>query len=177
MTIGRVLAAAVIFAGVALASAGPASAENVLSGLYSYQQAGQPAVTWTIYPTCVPAGCMLHVSSGPATGGTNGYGGDAHRVNDLWMFGWYDAAGLSCPDGSTGPVQYSYTFDDKTLTGTKTTMRPQTCGHEPAMTKEPFTLGFLRELDIPVEQYPYMCPTWPHCDYNTVIPGANYPGS
>jgi hypothetical protein len=173
MTIARVLAAAVVFAGLGLASASPASAQDPLSGLYTYQQAGQPPLTWTIYPTCVPAGCVLHLSSGPATGGANVYGGEAKLVNDRWMFGWDDPAGLSCPDGSKAPVRYAYTLDDKTLTGTKTTMHAQVCGMEPAMTREPFTLAFQRALDIPLELYPYMCPTWPNCNYDTVIPPAN----
>jgi hypothetical protein len=165
MLIARVLAATVVFAGVGLASAVPASAQDPMSGVYTYNQPGQPSQTWQIFPVCMPAGCMLKIASPEPTQG------DAKLVNDRWTFGVYQPNGFSCPDGSSVPVTVTYVWDDKTLTGTKSTMHSQACGSPAAFTRDPFTLSFQRPLDIPVEMYPLMCPTWPNCNYNTVIPG------
>ena len=54
MTVVRELAAAFVFACVALGFASPARAEQVMEGVYTYMQEGQPPATWTIYPICVP---------------------------------------------------------------------------------------------------------------------------
>lgn len=167
MRLTRALTAAVIFGGVAMASASPASAEEPLVGKYTYTKAGEPPVTWVIYPTCVPAGCVMHVAI--LEPGGNSYGGEARLVNDQWTFGANRANGLVCPDGSTAASSEMFTFDDATLTGTKTTMHAQACGMAPGMTKEPFALTYQAPLGIPVEEYPLQCPTWPQCDYSTTV--------
>ena len=67
-----VLAVATAFASVALGFAGPARADQVMQGVYTYTQ-GDVAREWTIYPICVPTvgdlrdnmelpvACRLHV--------------------------------------------------------------------------------------------------------------------
>ena len=170
MTIARVLAAVVAFAGAALATSGPASAQDPMSGVYTYDQPGRPAQTWMIYPTCLPAGCVLHMSMPDPAGGSAG--GDARLVNDRWNFGWKSQVGFTCADGTKVPATLTYVWDDKTLSGTKKTLHGQVCGLEPAMVQEPFTLAYQRPLDMPVELYPLQCPTWPNCNYDSVIPGT-----
>jgi hypothetical protein len=175
MTTTRGLAAAVLFAAVALGSAGPASAQDPMAGVYTYTQAGLSPSTWTVYPTCVPAGCVLHIEDttphkGPLSD-QPGFSGDARLVNDQWTMGINLPDGMSCPDGSTAANAYVYSFDDKTLRGTVTNLHGAVCGMQPGQSKQPFTLTYQSPLPIPVELYPLQCPTWPHCDYNTVIPG------
>jgi hypothetical protein len=179
VTIGRGLAAGVIFAGIALGSAGQASAEDPIAGIYTYTQAGLPPSTWSIYPTCVPAGCVLHIEDttphkGPLSD-QPGYSGDARLVNDRWTLGINNTGGITCPDGSTADYSNVYTFDEKTLSGTVTTLHGSVCGLQPAQNKQPFTLVYQSPLPIPVELYPLQCPTWPNCNYDTVIPGQLSP--
>jgi hypothetical protein len=173
--IARSLAAAVVFVGVALVSASPASAEEPMAGNYTYIQEGAPQYTWTILPTCVLAGCVLHVQGtlpghGPYSS-EPGYSGDAKLVNDRWTMGVNLTDGMKCPDGSTAPSSNVYTFDDATLTGTFTKMHGAVCGMQAGATKTPFSLVYKSPLPIPVELYPLQCPTFPNCAYNTEIPG------
>jgi hypothetical protein len=176
MTVARALTAAVVFVGVALASASPASAQDPMAGIYNYSQQGEPAYEWTIYPTCVPAGCALHVSSTVPGYGTlskyPGFSGDAKLVNDRWTLPVNIPEGLTCPDGSKKPLSELYMFDDKTLTGTRTSMHASVCGLQSSRSTQPFTLAYKSALPIPVELYPIGCPTWPNCNYDTVIPGT-----
>jgi hypothetical protein len=92
VTIIRVLAAAVMFACVALGFAGPTHADQVIEGVYNYTPQDGDSGSWEIWPSCVPVvgdlreplnlpvACRLHMS--PSTGLT---GGDAilgtHRRN------------------------------------------------------------------------------------------------
>ena len=162
--------AAAIFAAAAVGAASPAAAQDPMSGVYTYNQAGQPSQTWSIYPTCVPAGCTLHVSMPDPAGGSGG--GDARLVNDQWNFGAHSSVGMTCPDGSKGEATLNYIWDDATLTGTKKTIHGETCGMEPGMTSDPFTLTYVKPLGNSVELYPLQCPTWPNCSWNSVIPGT-----
>ena len=47
------LTAATMFAGAALGFAGPAGADQVMQGVYTYTQ-GDVVADWTIFPSCVP---------------------------------------------------------------------------------------------------------------------------
>jgi hypothetical protein len=161
MTIIRALSAAVIAVGVAVASANPASAAEPMQGIYTYTQAGLGAATWTIYPTCVPAGCTLHVvgetlDKGPESDSPP-YGGDARPVNGIWTLPVNKIDGWTCPDGSTAPSQDIYRFNDATLSGTHTVTHGQVCGQQPGLTKAPFTLAYQGPLPIPVNQDPLIC--------------------
>ena len=167
------LTAAVAFAGVALGTAGRASASDPMAGNYAYHQAGAPQYRWTIFPTCVLAGCTLHVDGslpgyGPASAG---FTGDAKLVNDQWTMNVTVPDGLKCGDGSSAALSQVYKFDDATLTGTVTNIHAAVCGQQPSMTKDPFTLTYESPLTPPVELYPQQCPTFPNCAYNTEIPG------
>jgi hypothetical protein len=148
--IARVLATPVFFVGLALGTAPPGAAAEPMQGVYTYAQAGMPPLTWTIVPTCVRAGCVLHVTSPE-------YAGDARPVSDLWTLVTTSLNGLKCPDGTAAPTMDTYTFDDATLAGTHTFTHDAVCGLQPDMTKEPFTLAFQSPLAMPVQLDPFSC--------------------
>ncbi|MBV8965002.1 MAG: hypothetical protein JO191_02385 [Mycobacteriaceae bacterium] len=158
MRITRVLVAAALATGVAMGGAAHATARPVeppMYGIYTYHQDGVPDETWTIYATCVEAGCELHVSSvvSPSLGPDSdspGYGGDARKVNGLWTWLIYKEKGATCPDGSKGPANYSYSWDQYTLAGTATVFITDACGMKPGMTKAPFTLTYKAPLPVPI---------------------------
>jgi hypothetical protein len=166
MTIARVLAVAAILTTSALGFAGPANAEQVMQGIYSYDQ-GDLHAEWTIYPSCVPTvgdlrenlelpvACRLHVA--PSSAKVSG--GDARLTGGRWAFSTNIKDGMTCPDGSRAPVQESYEFDDVTMTGTRSVSNNSVCGGQvPAkIVVSPFTLAFARPLPIPVQQYPLYC--------------------
>jgi hypothetical protein len=171
MTIARVLAvastAAVAFGGLALGTAEPAWADQVMEGIYSYDQ-GDVHAQWTIYPSCVPTvgdlrdnlelpvACRLHVGPAPSSLVS---GGDARLTGGLWEFSTNIKDGLTCPDGSTAPIQETYRFDDLTMTGTRSVINNNVCdGAVPAkIVNLPFTLALLGPLPIPVDRYPLYC--------------------
>jgi hypothetical protein len=165
MSTSRALAVATAFASVAIGFAGPAHADQMMQGIYTYTQGGLVA-EWTIYPSCVPVvgdlrenfevplGCRLHVAGSPV-GAVSG--GDARLTGDQWELTTSTKDGLQCPDGSTAPLQETYKFDGNTLTGTRSMIHNAVCGLQPAITNFPFTLAFSRPLPIPVEDYPLYC--------------------
>jgi hypothetical protein len=165
MRIARVLAAATMCAGAALGAAGPAGADQVMQGVYTYTQ-GDVVADWTIFPSCVPTvgdlrdnlelpvACRLHVTPTPAT---QVVGGDARLTGGVWQFTTARADGMTCPDGSTVPIQDSYEFDDVTMTGTRSVAHNAVCGLPAGITKYPFTLAYKGPLDMPVQQYPLYC--------------------
>ncbi len=159
MAVTRVLLGAVVALGVAVGAASSASARPVdepMYGVYTYHQDGAPDETWTLWPTCVVAGCVLHMSSivskslGPDSD-MPGYGGDARRVNGLWTWPVRKDKGMKCSDGSWAPVNYTYAWDQGTLAGTLTVLVPDgTCGMTAGASKHPFTLTYKEPLPIPV---------------------------
>ncbi len=167
MTITRVLAVAAVLTSSVLGFAGPANADQVMQGIYSYDQ-GDVHAEWTIYPSCVPTvgdlrdnlelpvACRLHVAPTPATLVS---GGDARLTGGLWMFSTNIKDGMTCPGGSTAPIQESYKFDDVSMTGTRSVSNSNVCGGEVAakVVNLPFTLAFARPLPIPVDRYPLYC--------------------
>jgi hypothetical protein len=158
VTIVRALFAAVFAMSVAVGTAGPTAAvpvEEPMYGIYTYHQEGWPEETWTIYATCVPAGCVLHVATlvSPNLGPNSdfpGYGGDARKVNGLWTLMLPKEKGAKCPDGSWASVNYTYAWDQATLAGTLTKMHGEVCGLQPAAEKVPFTLSYKEPLPIPI---------------------------
>jgi hypothetical protein len=140
MSITRTLAATFValiaFAAASMGVAGPAHADQLLEGIYNYQQDGIVPTTWTIYPSCVPTvgdlrdnlelpvACRLHVAPTPST---QVNGGDARLTGDKWMFSSTKLNGFSCPDGGTAPIQEVYTFDDATMTGTREVINNDVC--------------------------------------------------
>jgi hypothetical protein len=165
MTIARVLAAAAVFASVVLGFAGPARADQVMQGIYAYNQ-GDVHASWAIFPSCVPTvgdlranlelpvACRLHVAPTPST---QVAGGDARLTGGVWEFSTTVQDGLKCPDGTTAPIQEVYKFDDATMTGTRSTSHNDACGLPAGITNYPFTLAYTGPLAIPVQQYPLYC--------------------
>jgi hypothetical protein len=139
-----------------VATAAPASAvEEPMQGIYTYHQAGAPDETWAIYPTCVVAGCVLHVSTmvSPHLGPSSDmppYAQDAHKVAGLWTLLIKKDKGAKCADGSWAPINYTYAWDQSTLAGTLTTLNGEVCGIPPGAAKHPFTLTYTKPLPIPV---------------------------
>ncbi len=173
-TIVRVLGIAVVLAGAALGSAGPASADQTMQGKYTFNAPGLPPATWTIFPICVnvvgdlrvplelPVACTLHITSATDSRTTHdldslNWGGDARLTGGQWNLVTNKVDGFLCPDGTTAPTVDTYAFDDATLTGTHTSLHNAVCGGPAGMTKTPFTLAFDTPLSIPVEQYPLVC--------------------
>jgi hypothetical protein len=165
MTIARVLAVAAAFASVVLGFAIPARADQVMQGVYTYTQ-GDVVAEWTIYPSCVPTvgdlrnnldlpvACRLHVAAAPVNLVNSG---DARLTGGVWEYTTSVDDGVTCPDGSTAPIQETYEFDDLTMTGTRSVIQNDVCGLPASITNIPFTLAFNRALPIPVEQYPLYC--------------------
>ena len=166
-TIARALAA-VGLAGMALAGASPAQADDhkvpgVLEGVYTANIDGQGTSDWTIFPSCVPTvgdlreplyipvSCRLHVI--PA----GRQGADARMVGDRWTFQYNETDSKTCPDGSKAARTEIYSFDGKTLVGNLKVIHGEVCGEQPGMTNIPFTLAFKGPLPIPVDRYPLMC--------------------
>ena len=165
MPIARVLAAVAVFAGGVLGFAGPASADQVMQGVYTYTQ-GDLVAEWSIYPSCVPTvgdlranlelpvACRLHVAPIPATAVV---GGDARLTGGRWLYSTNVKDGMTCPDGTTAPVLETVKFDDLTMTGTRSVAHNAVCGLQPGIDRYPFTLAYEGPLNIPVEQYPLYC--------------------
>lgn len=166
MTIARMLAVAAVSITTTLGFAAPATAEQVLQGVYSYDQ-GDVHAEWTIYPSCVPTvgdlrdnlelpvACRLHVSpSSPKVSG-----GDARLTGGQWAFSTNIKEGFPCPDGGWAPIQETYKFDDVTMAGTRSVSNSAACNGTVGskIVVSPFTIAFSRPLPIPVDQYPLYC--------------------
>jgi hypothetical protein len=161
MRIARmVLAAVLALLGIGVISAGPAQARPVdppMYGIYTFHQDGAPDEIWTIYATCVVAGCVLHVSTmistslGPDSD-TPPFGGDARKAEGLWTMNVVKDKGIRCDDGSWSPTSVTYRWDQESLQGTMTDLiaPSNACGLQPSMTKKPFTLVYKEELPIPI---------------------------
>lgn len=150
--------------GLNLGFAGPAQAEPVMNGVYTYTQEGIGPQTWSIYPSCVPTvgdlreplelavACRLHVE---ASRGTKG--GDARLTGGQWVFSTAVLEGIQCSDGSWAPITETYKFDDVKLTGTRSVANNADCGLAPAIHNFPFTLAYKQPLPFPVDTYPLNC--------------------
>jgi hypothetical protein len=154
--------------------ASPASADQVMEGIYTYTEEGQPSATWTIYPSCVPVvgdlreplylpvACRLHVTSSTSSKINHAlemlnYSSDAVLTGGRWTATITKPEGVLCQDGSTDKSIETYAFDDVTLTGTHTVTHSAVCGLPSAVIKTPFTLTYQGPLPMPVERYPLDC--------------------
>jgi hypothetical protein len=165
MWITRLLAVVAAFATVFLGFAGPARADQLMEGIYTYTQ-GDVVAEWVIYPSCVPTvgdlrenlelpvACRLHVAPDSAT---RVNGGDARLTGGVWEFSTTKKDGMQCPDGTTAPIQETYDFDDLTMTGARSVIHNDVCGLPASITKLPFTLVYSRPLPMPVNRYPLYC--------------------
>ena len=169
MWLTRALAVVVACASVLLGFAGPARADQLMEGIYTYTQEGVGPTTWTIYPTCVPTvgdlrdnlelpvACHLHVAPTPST---EVAGGDARLTGGQWQFSTNKKDGLTCPDGvSTAPIMETYTFDDLTMSGTRSVSYNDVCDGALSanLVTYPFTLAYKEPLPIPNDRYPLYC--------------------
>lgn len=159
--------AATAMAAAGIAFAGPAHAERVPEGVYTYTQ-GDVVAEWTIYPSCVPTvgdlrdnlelavACRLHIAPSSIN---RVNGGDARLSGGRWAFSTVRADVIECSDGSRAPIMENYWFDPVTLTGNRQVTNNDICNNEiPANIADfPFTLTFNRPLPIPVQQYPLYC--------------------
>lgn len=155
MMIVRVLAVLMMCAGATLGLPATATAAEPMQGYYVYSEPGVPPYIWNISPTCVQAGCVLHVAinAGSEYGTLSdrpGYGGDARPVNGLWNFGTNRGEGTRCPDGTLGPSSETYSWSESTLTGTVIKMHGPICGLKPEVTRSQFTLTYAGPLSNPV---------------------------
>jgi hypothetical protein len=176
----RILTAAAVLTLVAVGTSSPAEALGPpQDGMYTFTEAGAPAVTWKITALCdAPSRqraipdftdpviaadlCQLNVSSTTARVISHSekmvnYVGRARLASDRWTFDVPREYGVLCPDGSTAPSTETYAFDDVSLTGTHTSIHADVCGLQPAMTKTPFSLAYQGPAAIPVNRYPLDC--------------------
>lgn len=126
MTITRGIAAAVTFAGLALATASTAWADTTMSGHYTWTTttSGGWSMSGDYYVTPCGDGCasIATTPGGPAIG-------QARVVDGQWtMDGSWP---VRCADGSPGPREpYHDTWDPNTLEGTSTYIyNVPACGH------------------------------------------------
>lgn len=151
----------------ALTLAPPAAADQVIQGVYAYQQ-GDLAMEWTVTPSCVPTvgdlreplqlpvACRLHVT--PSSDKVAG--GDARLTSGLWQYTTNRKDAVTCPDGEgTATATETIEFDDRTLTGTRMVSWPDACDGALAadLVKYPFTLSYVRPLASPVDLTPLIC--------------------
>ncbi|ART69369.1 hypothetical protein BTO20_12930 [Mycobacterium dioxanotrophicus] len=153
--------------GLSLGFAGPAQADPVMQGVYTYTQDGLDAQNFTVYPSCVPVvgdlreplelavACRLHVATGPEL-----KGGDARLTGGLWTYSTTTAEGMQCPDGSWAPTTEVYKFDDVAMTGTRSVFHNAVCGLQPGEQSVPFRLAYKEPLPMPVKVYPLDCEPW-----------------
>lgn len=156
------LATAVVLSGASVGSAGPAGADQVIEGVYTYTQEGAAPATWNIAPLCVPVvgdgrvplelpvGCKLQINS--SAGNTGAFA----LTGGKWTFSTIRPDGVTCPDGGVAPATETFSFDDS-LNGTFSSARSMVCGLQPAIDKHPFTLTFVAPLANPVTRYPLNC--------------------
>ena len=135
-----------------------------MEGVFDYTPAEGAPGTWSIYPSCVPVvgdlreplylpvGCRLKVVASPGL-----FGGDAVLVGGRWNFSGPRSKGIQCADGTWEPTLEEFTFDDATMSGTRSVSHSGACGTAPALINTPFTLAFKEPLAMPVNDYPLFC--------------------
>ena len=166
MRIIRWLAAAVIVTCAALGFAGPAQADQLLQGVYTYTPERGDSGEFQVWPSCVPVvgdlreplnlpvACRLHMIPSP---GLQMTGGDARLTNGVWQWTTKNSRGMQCPDGSWEETMETMKFDDLTMSGTRNIAHTEICGLQPGIITVPFTMSYKGPVSIPVEQYPLYC--------------------
>lgn len=85
------------------------------------------------------------------------FSGRARLSGGLWTFQVKKSEGLACPGGSFAETNETYAFDNGTFAGTHTVLTTATCGLQPDMKKEPFSLQLIGPPPSPIERYPLQC--------------------
>jgi hypothetical protein len=160
----RGLAAAAVLVCASLGFAGPAQADQLLQGIYTYTPEQGDSGEFQIWPSCVPVvgdlreplnlpvACRLHMI------GSRGLtGGDARLTGGVWQWTTVQPQGMQCPDGSWALTTETMKFDDLTMTGTRNIAHTGVCGLQPGIITTPFTMSYKGPLHVPVEQYPLYC--------------------
>jgi hypothetical protein len=160
----RGLAAAAVVVCASLGFAGPAQADQLLQGIYTYTPEQGDSGEFQIWPSCVPVvgdlreplnlpvACRLHMI------GSRGLtGGDARLTGGVWQWTTVQPQGMQCPDGSWALTTETMKFDDLTMTGTRNIAHTGVCGLQPGIITTRFTMSYKGPLPIPVEQYPLYC--------------------
>lgn len=129
----RAWAVAVSFAGIAVASAAPAAADDRLDGDFVFVN-GPTTNRWSITTQCNPEG----VCGGTISSSTGMIAHISRAAGGPWIVERHDVPnGWTCADGSTGPGDLSYAFDPATLAGTATYVsKPGACNDPNAMQHE-----------------------------------------
>ena len=114
VTLFRAMAVAVAVTGAAVGSASPAWADDRLDGDFTFVN-GPISNTWSITTQCNP-----DVTCGGTVSSSTGMLVAIRRVaGGPWTIEQRDVSnGWTCPDGSTGAADVTYSFDPATLAGT-----------------------------------------------------------
>ena len=114
MAFTHVIAAAVAVTCTAIGLASPAWADAQLDGDYTFVD-GPTTMTWSITTQC-----NAERTCGGTISTSRGWVGAIHRVaGGPWTAERRGVPnGWTCPDGSTGPADLSYSFDPESLAGT-----------------------------------------------------------
>jgi hypothetical protein len=158
--------------------AAPASADDVLEGVYVYLEDGAPPAEWLVSPVCtpitgdareplyLPAGCLVHVAvsqgydaahASQAVGVVTVPSGDARLKGGQWSYTTSSQDGLICPDGSTARATDTVIVDPVTLVGSRLTTWNNVCGDTSGSVRKQFTLTHEGPGPIPVNRYPLTC--------------------
>jgi hypothetical protein len=126
MRMTRAAAVVVALVGTAVTLAAPASADDRLNGDYAFTN-GPITNTWSITTQCNPEG----LCAGTVSSSTGMLVQIRKAVGGAWTVERHDVSnGWTCPDGSSGAADVTYTFDPATLAGTLSrTSTPGACGN------------------------------------------------
>jgi hypothetical protein len=139
MLIMRAAATGIAVGSLAVAVAGPASADDRLNGDYAFTN-GPTTNTWSITTQCSPEG----LCAGTVSSSTGMLVQIRKAVGGPWLIERHDVSnGWTCADGGTGAGDVVYTFDPATLAGTiSRTSKPGACGNPvPGHDENPVTLS------------------------------------
>lgn len=167
--IGTKAATAAFLAGVGLALAGPAHAENAdvtlpladpnALGTYNFEASSGEASVWTVTPCKVDQLHCVHVS---ATGNNlrQAFSGDAYWTVGSWIMFVDQPDAVLCANGTSEPGRNTYSWDATSLSGSASLFTASACGQEGGSVSIPFDLtktgGPPRLPDAPVQYEPYV---------------------
>ena len=167
--IGTKAAAAVFLAGVGIAFAAPAWAENTeptkpladpnALGTYNFEASSGEASVWTVTPCKVDQLHCVHVS---ATGNKlrQAFSGDAYWTVGSWIMFVDQPDAILCANGTSEPGRNTYSWDATSLSGSASLFAANACGQEGGSVSIPFDLtktgGPPRVPEAPVQYEPYV---------------------
>jgi hypothetical protein len=138
MAITRATAVIIALTSTAVGMASPAWADDRLDGDFTLVTDGPPT-TWSITTQCNAE----HTCGGMVSTSRGWVGAISRVAGGPWTAERHDVStGFTCPDGSTGPADLSYSFDPVSLAGTVTsTSKPGACNDpNPQQGQQPISL-------------------------------------